>query len=41
MNNFVTLNANELNKIDGGLIRIIPTIPTIPTLPRIPGLIVL
>ena len=47
MNNFVVLNANELNKIDGGLIRLpiriptTPTLPTIPTFPRFPGLILL
>jgi bacteriocin-like protein len=40
MANFVVLNTNELNKVNGGLVNgdggcvIIPGLPRIPTLPR-------
>ena len=30
MNNFVTLNANELNKVNGGVIRFPISLPTVP-----------
>ena len=40
MANFATLNENELNKVNGGIIKlpisIVPPISIIPALPRLP-----